>query len=107
MELILTHYCKRQGVRYKQGLNEVLAPFVNFHQYGVDQSHIFDLFSKFVEKFLPNAFVDDEFTSLQCWFTMFNLLLKYHDPQLHQFLNANELPPECYATPWFLTLFAR
>jgi len=27
LELVLTLYCKRLGIRYKQGLNYLLAPF--------------------------------------------------------------------------------
>jgi RNase H-fold protein (predicted Holliday junction resolvase) len=28
IELILTKYCKNNNIKYKQGLNEVLAPFM-------------------------------------------------------------------------------
>jgi hypothetical protein len=28
LEKILTYYCKQQKIRYKQGLNDVLAPFL-------------------------------------------------------------------------------
>ena len=36
---------------------------------------------------------------------MFELLIKYHDPRLYSFLKNNDLTPELFATPWFLTVF--
>ena len=37
----------------------------------------------------------------------FRLLLNYHDPQLSSRMDASFVLPELYATPWFITLFAR
>ncbi|EGR27645.1 TBC domain protein, partial [Ichthyophthirius multifiliis] len=50
---------------------------------------------------------DIDFNSLQCFFSAFTLLLKYHDPNLHNILSKNDIVPEIYAYPWFITLFAR
>ena len=43
--LLLTFYCKRKGISYKQGLNEVLAPFVYFRNSNLTLSKIFNYFS--------------------------------------------------------------
>jgi len=107
LERLLTFYCKREKLSYKQGLNEVAAPFINFRTSHVHISNIYNYLVLFIDKFLPNAFIDKDFLSLQCCFRILNLLLKYHDPSFHTFLNINDCPPEIYATPWFLTLFAR
>lgn len=39
-------------------------------------------------------------------FSWINLLLKFHDYELYEYLERNMLSPELYATPWILTLFA-
>jgi len=105
---LLTFYCKRKGIRYKQGLNEVLAPFIMLRENPqLPDGIIFNLFYAFIERFLPHAYVHEDFHALQCSFRLFRLLLLYHDPELCNFLDTHNLSPELYATPWFLTLFAR
>ncbi len=37
---------------------------------------------------------------------MYKLLLKYHDPQLSNYLETNNITPEMYAFNWFITLYA-
>ena len=107
LETILTFYCKRENISYKQGLNEVAAPFIYFKKSKITLSNIYNYFLLFVEKFLPNAYVDNDFLGLQCSLKILVILLKYHDPKLYAFLMANDMTPEIYATPWFLTLFSR
>ena len=43
---------------------------------------------------------------MQGLFIIMSLLLKYHVPSLSNFLQENDIPPELYATSWFLTMFA-
>jgi len=107
LEKLLTFYCKKENITYKQGLNEVAAPFINFRKDQVDLSNIYNYLVLFIDKFLPTAFIDKDFLSLQCCFRILNILLRYHDPAFYTFLARNEYPPEIYATPWFLTLFAK
>jgi len=105
---LLTFYCKRKGIKYKQGLNEVLAPFILLRQDPpLPEGTIFNMFYAFVEKFLPHAYVHEDFHALQCTFKLFRMLLLYHDPELCSRLDTHNLRPELYATPWFLTMFAR
>jgi len=106
LEKILTYYCKRENITYKQGLNEVAAPFINFRKSQVNISNIYNYLVLFIDRFLPTSFIDKDFLSLQCYFRTLELLIKYHDPNFHTFLNIHDLPSELYATPWFLTLFA-
>lgn len=131
---ILTYYCKAKSIRYKQGMNEVLAPFIMIQQQlsqmqadglikeSVENSEIsmsidaqmvfsesvlYQCFYAMIDKFLPHTFQDEEFYSLQCSLQLYRLLLLYHDPELCQFLDQHDMSPEIYLTPWFMTLFAR
>lgn len=104
---VLTYYCKERAIGYKQGMHEVLAPFVALSHPAMAITDIYRCYGKFIDKFLPYAFNrDEEFISLQICFRLFRLLLLYHHPQLCKFLDQYQLQPELYATPWFLTLFA-
>ena len=104
---ILTYYCKCRSIRYKQGMNEVLAPFIMLETPPLPESVIFQCFYAFINKFLPNVYSDTEFRSLQCSLRLFRLLILYHDPLLCNILDQHDMLPELYATPWFMTLFSR
>ena len=104
---VLTYYCKCRSILYKQGMNEVLAPFIMLEQPPLPESVIFQCFYALVNKFLPNVYADTEFRSLQCSMRLFRLLILYHDPTLCHFLDQHDMLPELYATPWFMTLFSR
>ncbi|CAG9323060.1 unnamed protein product [Blepharisma stoltei] len=106
IELLLTFYCKREHITYKQGLNEVLAPFLLFFRDGLSLCKVFLYFSNFIKNYLPLMFVDKEFKALETQFILYRLLLRYYDPELSSFLNYYKIGPELYATPWFLTLLA-
>ncbi|CAG9311717.1 TBC1D23_4 [Blepharisma stoltei] len=106
IELLLTYFCKETNINYKQGMNEVLAPFLLFFRDGLSLSKVYRLYHNFVAKFLENMFSDDEFVILESYFVLFKLLLRYYDPELGLFLDDNKIGPELYATPWFITLFA-
>jgi len=102
LEHFLGFYCKKTEISYKQGLNEIAAPFILLTK---DFSLAYSLFSEFMNRFLRDFFDDEEFLSLQIFLKMFELLIKYHNPELHSFLKTNDLTPELFATPWFLTIF--
>ncbi|ETO17082.1 hypothetical protein RFI_20253, partial [Reticulomyxa filosa] len=92
MEIILTEYCHRYHVSYKQGMNYILAPFF---MVGMSQrDEIFLCFRAFMEQYLHSTFNDEEFGSLQCIFRLFRLLGQYHDPSLSVFLDQYEIVPE-------------
>ena len=56
---------------------------------------------------MTTIFMDEDFYSLQAALALLQLLLKYHDPELSLYIDENQVTPEMYATPWFLTLFAK
>lgn len=108
MEAILTHYCSSQNIKYKQGMNEVLAPFVYLKCLGEIStwSECFCMYFGFISKFLPDLFIDEEFVFLQKVCLLFKTLLCYHAPALSARLDSSLVTPEMYVTPWFLTIFA-
>ena len=90
IELVLTRYCKRNEIKYKQGLNEVLAPFLYMMQEHnkksesqLDLKFVYNSFSAFLNRYLTNFYKEDEFYSLQISLAFLQLLHKYHDPVVH------------------------
>ena len=65
MERILTLYCKNENVWYKQGLNEVVAPFLLLSREGLSMEDVYRYFKGFVGNYLPTMFNDREFRTLQ------------------------------------------
>mmetsp|Transcript_127566 Transcript_127566/g.291560 ORF Transcript_127566/g.291560 Transcript_127566/m.291560 type:complete len:730 (+) Transcript_127566:98-2287(+) len=106
LEKMLTFFVKLRGIKYKQGINEVLAPFMYLHDENFSLDDVFECLQRFLHRFLPAVFADDEFHALQCFFISFRYLLLYHIPGIATILEEFEVYPELYVTPWFLTLFA-
>ncbi|RQM27715.1 hypothetical protein B5M09_002429 [Aphanomyces astaci] len=112
---MLTYYCKCKNIRYKQGMNEVLAPFLllrgissmSSSSSGWTDAVVYQCFYSFIDKFLTNVFSDREFRSLQCSMRLLRLLLQYHDPVLCAHLDQHDMTPELYVTSWFMTFFTR
>lgn len=59
LEKMLTFYCKKNKVEYKQGMNEILAPFLLLGRYGVPQYVQFACFEMFIDAILVTLFTDD------------------------------------------------
>lgn len=105
MEIILTEYCRRNSVSYKQGMNYILAPFFMI---GIeDITELYLCLEAMIDTYQANIFNDDDFGALQCIFRLFKLLLQYHDPELFIFLHRYDMTPELYASSWFMTLHAQ
>jgi hypothetical protein len=88
-------------------LNEIFGVVAVFSNVGLPWEKVWEYGRAIIMNYTNNFFQDEEFLSLQCTFTYLNLLLKFHDYQLWESLFNYMLPPELYATPWVLTLFAR
>lgn len=58
LEKMLTFYCKKNKHSYKQGMNEILAPFVLLNRFGIPQYIQFMCYETFIEKFLSTLFRD-------------------------------------------------
>ena len=108
LQKILVYFCKLNNVEYKQGLNEVLGPFlllkVKLPQ--LKFSKIYNLFTLFIDYFFSNYYYEAELFSFRCSISLVNLLLKYHDPSLFSLFKENNISPEMYAINWLLTTYA-
>lgn len=108
LECLLTFYCKKNETKYKQGMNEIVGPFVLLKsKIQISLSRIYNIFTCFIEKFLTNYYHEDEFYSLQSSLGLLNLLLKYHNPVMYNIFEFSIITPEMYATSWILTIFAK
>ena len=106
LELLLTFYCKEYNTSYKQGMNEIMAPFLLMSRQGLPLHMVYLFFKSFIHTYLPTMFVDHEFRPLQAMFLLFRLLLRYHEPRISSFFLVNSISPELFVTSWFLTIYA-
>ena len=108
LQNILVYFCKLNNIEYKQGLNEVLGPFlllkVKFPK--MKLSKIYNLFTLFIDYFFSNYYYEVELFSFRSSISLVNLLLKYHDPLLYSLFKENNISPEMYAINWLLTTYA-
>eukprot|EP00397_Hematodinium_sp_SG-2012_P006484 GEMP01006516.1.p1 GENE.GEMP01006516.1~~GEMP01006516.1.p1 ORF type:complete len:1153 (+),score=234.81 GEMP01006516.1:142-3600(+) len=99
----ITQYCNACKISYRQGFNEIMAPFVILE--GEDELRRLVIFHSFFSSYLRPYYVGD-FSNLQNVLSLVSTLLLYHCPELAMLLSLAGLEPVCYATPWLLTLFA-
>lgn len=107
---VLQTFCLMHHIAYKQGMNEILAPFVWSMPPetgpGVGNS-VYELYESFIYRYLERFFLVDDSMYLFKSFRYFHLLLLYHDPQLAIHLHHHDFVPELYAPSWLLTLYSR
>mmetsp|Transcript_15850 Transcript_15850/g.40159 ORF Transcript_15850/g.40159 Transcript_15850/m.40159 type:complete len:742 (-) Transcript_15850:979-3204(-) len=106
IECLLSFYCTKHACNYKQGMNELLAPFFAVEP-RTELPEILDLFEGLQRAFLPTMFTTDNFEQLTANLSLFRLLLRYHDPQLAHVLEQFDVDSSMYATRWFITLFSQ
>ena len=108
LQKILVYFCKLNNIEYKQGLNEVLGPFLllKIKLPKLKLSKIYNLFTLFIDHFFSNYYYEAELFSFRCSISLVNLLLKYHDPSLYTLFKENNISPEMYAINWLLTTYA-
>ncbi|CAM9422410.1 unnamed protein product [Ascophyllum nodosum] len=104
---VLERYCVGHGIRYKQGQNELVAPFVMLQDPPLPVPVLGLLFESFMGRFVSRWFVDDEIEALLVSYRVFRVLLYYLDPGLASKLDDADFVPELYATAWLITLFSR
>ncbi|KAJ1382727.1 hypothetical protein B484DRAFT_411367, partial [Ochromonadaceae sp. CCMP2298] len=78
---ILQRFCVQHGVKYTQGMNEVLAPFLYILPPPSGTLLPYSLFEAFTFRYLERALCVDESAHLFQAFRLFHLLLLYFDPQ--------------------------
>ena len=108
---MLSLYCKLENIHYKQGMNELLVPFLLLMRQGLSKNEAYTFFQRFIKIMLPTMFIDEvlskqTFRPLQGLFVIFRLLLRYHSPSLTALFDLHEITPDYYVTSWFLTIFS-
>ena len=108
LQKMLVYFCKLNNIEYKQGLNEVLGPFLLLKVKipKLKLSKIYNLFTLFIDYFFSNYYYEIELFSFSCSISLVNLLLKYHEPSLYSLFKENNISPEMYAINWLLTTYA-
>lgn len=107
LTIVLQSFCVKHDVEYKQGMNEILAPFIYINPPPSGTRLTLCIYEAFLFRYLERFFCRDESSFLFKGFRMFHLLLMYVDPQLGEHLAEQNFYPELYAPQWFLTLYSR
>ena len=107
LEYFISYYCMENNLVYKQGLNEIIAPFLllKYKLPNIPYYVIYNLFSGYINTFATNYYYEKTFYSLKNSLCLLTLLLKYHAPALHNLFDKLLLTPEMYGTNWLLTTF--
>ena len=107
LEYFISYYCIENKMIYKQGLNEIIAPFLllKYKLPNIPYYEIYNLFSGYINTFATNYFYEKTFYSLKNSLYLLTLLLKYHAPVLQNLFDKVLLNPEMYGTNWLLTTF--
>ena len=108
LQKLLVYFCKLNNAEYKQGLNEILGPFLllKVKLPNIKLSKIYNLFTLFIDYFFSNYYYETELFSFRSSISLVNLLLKYHDPLLYSLFKESNISPEMYAINWLLTTYA-
>ena len=108
LDYFISYYCMDNSIIYKQGLNEIIAPFLllKYKLPNIPFHEIYNLFSGFINTFAPNYFYEKTFYGFKNSLSLLILLLKYHAPSLQNLFDNLLITPEMYATNWLLTIFS-
>ena len=109
LELILTFYCNKKQIAYKQGLNEIfgILLLMKYKIKNLKLINIVNIGEAFISKFLSNYYFEKEVNFLKLGIHLFTILLKYHEPNIYRYLDKYEIPHELYVTNWILTMRAQ
>ncbi|KAJ6155129.1 hypothetical protein N7470_005695 [Penicillium chermesinum] len=91
-----------EAVGYAQGMNFIVMPLL----FNMDEVEAFELLVKLMNKYgLREMFIAD-MPGLHRSLYQFERLLEDLEPAIYCHLRRRGVPPQLYATQWFLTLFA-
>ena len=107
LEYFINYYCMENRIIYKQGLNEIIAPFLllKYKLPKIPYYVIYNLFSGYINNFATNYYYEKTCFSLQSSLSLLTLLLKYHASDLQNLFDKIMVTPEMYGTNWLLTAF--
>ncbi|KAI2790525.1 hypothetical protein POX_d06042 [Penicillium oxalicum] len=91
-----------EAVGYAQGMNFIVMPLL----FNMDEADAFELLVKLMNKYRLREMFISEMPGLHRCLFQFERLLEDLEPALYCHLRRRGVPPQLYATQWFLTLFA-
>jgi hypothetical protein len=91
-----------EPVSYAQGMNFIAMPLL----FNMPEEEAFTLFVRLMSKYNLRSLFTAEMTGLHLHLHLFERLLEDYEPALYCHLHRRGVPPNLYATQWFLTLFA-
>ncbi|RAH71592.1 putative GTPase activating protein (Gyp5) [Aspergillus aculeatinus CBS 121060] len=91
-----------EGVGYAQGMNFIVMPLL----FNMDEAEAFTLLVKLMNHYGLRKMFIQEMPGLHRCLYLFERLLEDFEPALYCHLRRRGVPPQLYATQWFLTLFA-
>lgn len=105
---IIIYFLRKNNIQYKQGLNEIVCPFVLLkYKFQLTISKIYILIESFIDKFLTNIYHEYDFYALKSCFPIISLLLKYHDPELYDKFDYYLITPDLFSTSWDNDIFCK
>ena len=107
LENLISYYCMENKIIYKQGLNEIIAPFlfIKYKLPNIPYHDIYNLFCGYINTFATNYYYEKTCFSLKNSLCLLSLLLKYHEPILQNLFDKLMITPEMYGTNWIMTIF--
>ena len=108
LKSILNFYCDINVIKYKQGMNEIMAVFLSmlFKDPSIEIYKIFNCFSLFMDFFLINYYIGVDINAFNSSCSLLDLLLRYHEPKIFNRFNISFITPQIYATNWLLTCYS-
>jgi hypothetical protein len=91
-----------EPLSYAQGMNFIAMPLL----FNMPEEEAFTLFVRLMSKYNLRSLFTAEMTGLHLHLYLFERLLEDYEPALYCHLHRRGVPPNLYATQWFLTLFA-
>ena len=108
LKQLLVYYCDMNEIDYKQGMNEIMGVFLimKFMDDKIELYDVYNVFVLFLDLFFSNYYYDKEICALKSSYSLMQLLLKYHEPEIYNLFNLSLVSPEVYSTNWLLTCFS-
>ena len=108
LKQLLVFYCEKNGVKYKQGLNEIMGIFLlmKFFDEKIELYEVYNIFILFIDLFFCNYYYQTEIYALKSSCSLIQILLRYHEPEIYDRFNMAFITSEVYATNWLLTLLS-
>ena len=131
LECMLTFYCEKNNIEYKQSINEIFGPLIlmKYKIPNLTYVEIYNIGESIINIYLTNYYINpvdinkktyeiidkkqnknsnikiEKFFPIIPSLELFKLLLKYHEPAIFNLLDKYNIEPQLYAMKWLMTCF--